>query len=143
MIKEITAVGKDILEAKENARIALGAGELDDVQFEIIDSGSKGIFGIIGVRPAKVRAFIELPDVHEKRNRADRPKKENKGGEGKKTEKKEDRKPKPNNKKTDKPEKKAEKKADESKKNAPKSEVIPEAELKMERRFVEEGEAKH
>ena len=52
MIKEVTAVGKDILEAKENARLALGAGELDDVQFEIIDSGSKGIFGIIGVRPA-------------------------------------------------------------------------------------------
>ena len=140
MIKEITAVGKDILEAKENARVALGAGELDDVQFEIIDSGSKGIFGIIGVRPAKVRAYIELPDVHEKRNRADRPKKENKGGEAKKTEKREDRKPKPNNKKPEKTEKKSEKKADEAKKSAPKSEVIPEAELKMERRFVEDGE---
>ncbi len=135
MIKEVTAVGKDILEAKENARVALGAGELDDVQFEIIDSGSRGIFGIIGVRPAKVRAFIELPDVHEKRNRSDRPKKENKGGEAKKTERKEDRKP-----KSKKPEKKAEKKAEEPKKSAPKSEVIPEAELKMERRIVEEGE---
>ena len=141
MVKEITAVGKDILEAKENARVALGAGELDDVQFEIIDSGSKGIFGIIGVRPAKVRAYIELPDVHEKRNRADRPKRDNKGGEAKKTERKEDRKPKPNNnKKPEKTEKKVEKKADEPKKSAPKSEVIPEAELKMERRFVEDGE---
>ena len=76
MIKEVTAVGKDILEAKENARVALGAGELDDVQFEIIDAGSKGIFGIIGVRSAKVRAFIELPDVHEKRQRSEKPKKE-------------------------------------------------------------------
>ena len=27
MIKEVTAVGKDILEAKENARVALGAGD--------------------------------------------------------------------------------------------------------------------
>ena len=54
MIKEVTAVGKDILEAKENARVALGAGELEDVQFEILDAGRKGIFGIIGVRPAKV-----------------------------------------------------------------------------------------
>ena len=134
MIKEITAVGKDILEAQENARVALGAGELDDVQFEIIDSGSKGIFGIIGVRPAKVRAFIEVPDVHEKRQRPERPRRENKPqGEGKKTEKpRENQKPKKEKKQ---PEKKA-----EPKKDAPKSEVIPEAELKMERRFVEEGE---
>ncbi len=130
MIKEITAVGKDILEAKENAKIALGAGELDDVKFEIIDSGSKGIFGIIGVRPAKVRAYIELPDVHEKRHRNDRPKRDKKPSDGKKTEKREDRKP---------ALKKAEKRFEE-KPSAPKSEVIPEAELKMERRTVEEGE---
>ena len=130
-IKEVTAVGKDILEAKENARIALGAGELDDVNFEIIDSGSKGIFGIIGVRPAKVRAYVELPEVHEKRQRSDRPKRDNKPSDGKKTEKREDRKPKP---------KKVEKKAEEPKTTAPKSEVIPEADLKMERRFVEDGE---
>ena len=135
MIKEVTAVGKDILEAQENARIALGAGDLADVQFEIVDAGSKGIFGIIGVRPAKVRAFVELPDTTEKRNRNDRPKRESKGGESKKTERREDRKP-----KTKKPEKKAEKKNDEPKASAPKSEVIPEAELKMERRIVSEGE---
>ncbi|MBR3876471.1 MAG: Jag N-terminal domain-containing protein [Clostridia bacterium] len=131
MIKEVTAVGKDILEAEENARVALGAGELDDVQFEIVDAGSKGIFGIIGVRPAKVRAFIELPDTHEKRRRNDRPKRENKQGEGKKTERREDRKPKA---------KKAEKKPEAPKASEPKSEVIPEAELKMERRVVGEGE---
>ena len=140
MIKEVTAVGKDILDAKENAKLALGAGELDDVQFEIIDSGSKGIFGIIGVRPAKVRAYIELPDVHEKRGRNDSQKRDR--GEGKKTERRDDKK---GGKKSDKkperkPEKKAEKKTDEPKKSAPKSEVIPEAELKMERRFVEDGE---
>ena len=137
MIKEVTAVGKDILEAKENARLALGAGELDDVQFEIIDSGSKGIFGIIGVRPAKVRAFVELPDVQEKRQRPERPKRENKpaNDQGKKTEKREDRKP-----KAKKSEKKPEKKPEEAKPSAPKGEVIPEAELKMERRTVETGE---
>ena len=134
MIKEITAVGKDILDAKENARVALGAGELDDVQFEIIDSGSKGIFGIIGVRPAKVRAFIELPDAPEKRHRPERPKRENKPqGEVKKTEKPREN-PKPKKEKKQ-PEKKAEPKTE-----APKSEVIPEAELKMERRIVTEGE---
>ena len=133
MIKEVTAVGKDILEAKENARVALAAGELDDVQFEIVDAGSKGIFGIIGVRPAKVRAFIELPDTNEKRRRNDRPKKERPAGE-KKQEKRENQ-PKPKAKKPQ--EKKAE---NHEKSSAPKSEVIPEAELKMERRFVEDGE---
>ena len=135
MIKEVTAVGKDILEAKENARVALGVGELDDVQFEIVDAGSKGIFGIIGVRPAKVRAFIELPDTHEKRRRNDKPKKEKTGGENKKAEKQENQ---PKQKKEKKPqEKKAEKQEKTSK---PKAEVIPEADLKMERRFVENGE---
>ena len=49
MIKEIIATGKDVIEAKDNARAALGAGPLDDVQFEILHAGSKGVFGIIGV----------------------------------------------------------------------------------------------
>ena len=132
MIKEITAVGKDILEAKENAKVALGAGELDDVQFEIVDSGSKGIFGIIGVRPAKVRAFIELPDTHEKRHRGERPKRD-RNNEGKKNDKRD-------NQQKPKAKKPVEKKPVEKKSEAPKSEVIPEAELKMERRFVTEGE---
>ena len=135
MIKEVTAVGKDILEAKENARVALGAGELDDVQFEIVDAGSKGIFGIIGVRPAKVRAFVELPDSHEKKPRGERPRRERPQGEKKaQPEKKpqEKREGKKNNKKND--------KKTEEKKSQPKGEVIPEAELKMERRTVSEGE---
>ena len=136
MIKEVTAVGKDILEAKENARVALGAGELDDVQFEIVDAGSKGIFGIIGVRSAKVRAFIELPDTAEKKPRHERPRREkpqqNNNNEKKPAEKRENQQKPKNNKKNS--EKKPEKKSE------PKSEVIPEAELKMERRTVSDGE---
>ena len=132
MVKEITAVGKDILEAKENARAALGVGELDDVQFEIIDGGTKGILGLFA-RPAKVRAFIELPDVQEKHKRADRLKKENKG------EKKPER-----SEKRDAPKQKKQrpeaKKPEVNNDNKPKSEIIPEAELKMERREVEAGE---
>ena len=127
MIKEITAVGKDIIEAKDNARIALGAGELDDVQFEIIDGGTKGILGLFS-RPAKVRAFIELPDQKEKRERP-RHKKEKPEGE-RAGEHKSEKKPQAEKKKQQKPEKKS----------APKSEVIPEENLKMERRFVEAGE---
>ena len=70
MIKEITASGSSILEAKENARAALGVGELDEVQFEIIDGGTKGILGLFS-RPAKVKAFIELPDPVERRQKKD------------------------------------------------------------------------
>lgn len=72
MKKEIIASGKDLNEAKENARLALGAGELDDVVFEIIDLGSKGIFGVIGVRPCKVKASMELPESEPKRERESR-----------------------------------------------------------------------
>ena len=125
MIKEITAVGKGILEAKENARELLGAGELDDVQFEVIDAGTKGFFGIMA-RPAKVRAYIELPDpapVRERRERRERPEK--------KKENRPERKQKQH---------KPEEKQKENKPSLPKSEVIPEAELKMERREVEAGE---
>ena len=129
MIKEITAVGKDILEAKENARAALGAGELDDVQFEIVDAGTKGFFGFMA-RPAKVRAFIETPDEKEKPKHSDRPARDGEaGGErhGKKRHRKSDK-------------KKTERRENENKSSAPKSEVIPEEELKMERREVMDGE---
>jgi hypothetical protein len=72
MLKETIAIGKDVVEAKENARLALGCSELDDVQFEILHMGSKGILGIIGVKPAKVKAFIEIPDAQPKRQRHER-----------------------------------------------------------------------
>ncbi len=74
MIKEIIASGKDLNEAKENARLALGAGELDDVTYTIIELGSKGLFGIIGVKPAKVKASMEVADSEPRREvrRSDR-----------------------------------------------------------------------
>ena len=130
MIKEIIATGKDITEAKENARAALGVGPLDDVNFEIIHIGSRGIFGIIGVKPAQVRAYIEIPDTEERhKKRHDRPKKE--------------RRPEDRQKKQQKPEgkrpaeeKKAEAKSEESAKPA----AIPEVELKLTLREVAEGE---
>ena len=43
MIKEIIAQGKDVAEAKENARAALGVSEIDDVKFEVLHMGSRGI----------------------------------------------------------------------------------------------------
>ena len=135
MVKEITASGKDILEAKENARVALAVDELADVQFEIIDAGTKGFFGFMS-RPAKVRAFIELPDAEEKRHRPER-KKENRENRENRGEKKAEggRRHRPERKNTERREN-----PQPAKTSAPKSEVIPEAELKMERRTVERGE---
>lgn len=69
MLKEVTASGKDILEAKENARLALGADEMADVNYEILHAGSKGIFGLIGVKPAMVKATMEIPDPAPRRER--------------------------------------------------------------------------
>ncbi len=127
MIKEIKATGKDILEAKENARAALGAGELEDVQFEILDGGTKGILGLFS-RPAMVRAYIELPDAPERRQKKER--------------RTDDRKNNNNNnqgKRKNRPERTHSEPA-QQKSSAPRSEVIPEVELKMERREVNDGE---
>ena len=133
MIKEIIATGKDIIEAKENARAALGVGPLDDVNFEIIHAGSRGIFGIIGVKPAQVKAFIELPDVEEKRQKHHKQKKNDAKASGEEknahTQPRKQGKPKHNSEKNEAP--KAEK---------PKSVVIPETELKLEPKVVSEGE---
>ncbi|MBQ9070052.1 MAG: Jag N-terminal domain-containing protein [Clostridia bacterium] len=139
MLKEIIATGKDINIAKENARAALGAGPLDDVNFEIIDLGSRGFLGFMA-KPAKVKATIEIPDAHEPRQRKERPRREKENAENgaNSSEVKENRKPsnhkKNNHKKND------NKKAKEAKNDAPKSVVVPEESLKMERREVGDGE---
>ena len=140
MLKEIIASGKDVAEAKENARALLGAGELDDVQFEIIHAGSKGIFGIIGVKPAQVRAFIEMPEKADKKPRPERNRDRDRGpkNNGPKAEKPAQQKPE-KKEKAPAPAKQnpAPKKEKESK---PRSVVIPEAELKLTPRSVEAGE---
>ncbi len=131
MIKEIVATGKNVDEAKENARAALGAGPLDDVNFEIIHLGSKGIFGIIGVKPAQVRAYIELPDQAEpRRKRFEKPKKPQQERERRE------------NKPKRSPEAEKPRRREEEKPAAPveRERVIPEAELKLERRDVKRGE---
>jgi spoIIIJ-associated protein len=147
MIKEIIAAGKDVLEAKENARVALGAGPLDDVNFEIVHAGSRGIFGIIGVKPAQVKAWIELPDVQEKKHRAPRNERNDKNEtkpEGEKTsenvnnngQQKPEQKKNKKKKKANKPQqKKAEAKASE-----PKEVAIPEEDLVMTPREAQPGE---
>ncbi|MBR5139456.1 MAG: Jag N-terminal domain-containing protein [Clostridia bacterium] len=134
MIKEIIASGKDIIEAKENARAALGAGPLDDVNFEVIHAGSRGIFGIIGVKPAQVRAFIEIPDPVERRSRHDRPKK-NKADRPHEEKKN-------NNNSNNQPKHHSNKPKEEKKPEAEKvkTQAIPEAELNLTLKEVNEGE---
>ena len=128
MIKEIIASGKDIIEAKENARAALGAGPLDDVNFEVIHAGSKGIFGIIGVKPAQVKAFIEIPDPVERKNRHEKRKK------NKSDRPAEERK---NNAPAQKNNKQREEKKQDDK---PKTQAVPETELNLTLKEVKEGE---
>ena len=69
MRKEIIASGKDIQAAIANAKEALGVSPIDDIEYEVIDLGSKGIFGIIGAKPTKVKAFIEIPDANPEKAR--------------------------------------------------------------------------
>ena len=130
MIKEIIATGKDVIEAKENARAALGAGPLDDVNFEILHAGSRGIFGIIGVKAAQVKAWMEIPDTAEKHQKRTEKHHRDAKPEGERREGK--KKSKNNNN--------APKKKEETKKEKPISEVIPETELKLEPKIVGEGE---
>ena len=148
MIKEIIAMGKDVVEAKENAKIALGAGPLDDVQFEILHAGSKGIFGIIGVKKAQVKAWIELPDTQERKPKAPRKEAKPEAEASAKTEEnvnnnsQERPERKKNHKKKKKPQQKPQqpKKPAEKAPKAPKAQAIPEEELKMELRVVEDGD---
>lgn len=131
MLKEITAFGNDVAEAKENARAALSAGPLDDVTFEVLHAGSRGIFGIIGVKKAQVKASMNVPDRqepkrHEKKDRPERTERPRRT-EGEKNPRKE----------------RAERTrpADTAPKaEKPKSAVIPETELKLERMEVADGE---
>ena len=125
MIREITASGRTVEEALEIGKKSLGVGPLDEnVQFEILHTGSRGIFGIIGVKPAKVRVFIETPDEkNERRPRHEKPKRDKKNNQ---------------NKNKPKPERKPEAKKPEESPEKPVA--IPEVELKLERRDVKDGE---
>ena len=146
MLKEVTATGKTVEEAKENARAALGAGPLDDVNFEIEYLGTKGIFGI-GAKPARVKATMEVADPHERKR--ERPKKERKpespkreaaaetaeGGESAPAPTHNKPKHKKHNNK-----KNGERREAKQNDNQKKPQAIPEVELKMERREVADGE---
>ena len=131
IIKEITAAGKDVQEALANGKAALGIGELDDVKFEIIDGGTKGILGLFA-RPAKVRVYIEGEEAPEKKPRHERPARNRRPERAEKAEgKNQQRKPRSEEQK---------KKSSSPKTEKPKQKVIPEIELNLERKEVAPGE---
>ena len=150
MIKEIIATGKDVAEAQATARQLLGASELDDVKFEIIYLGRKGFMGF-GSKPAQVKAYIEIPEKEEKRRRPERQKREKSERPAPEkaqaaeiateTAEADAEAPKANPNKKKKNKKKPQHEGNrESSESKPKSQVIPECELKFERREVAEGE---
>ena len=148
MLKEVIATGKTVDEAKENARAALGAGPLDDVNFEIEYLGTKGIFGI-GAKPAKVKATMEVADPHERKRerpkrerRPEAPKHEDKPVAENANEAKETSNAPSNNKPKHKKQNNHKKNGErrDTKQNENKPQAIPECELKMERREVADGE---
>ena len=152
MIKEIIATGKTVQEAYATARQLLGVGEHDDIEikYEVLYYGKKGFMGF-GAKDAQVKASIELPEKEEKRRRnerkKDRPERRTETTETAEVKEKAEstestetaEAPKPKKKKNNNKKKPqgAHKEAGEEK---PEAQVIPESDLKLERREVSEGE---
>lgn len=66
MIKEAVAQGATVEIAFANACQELGV-DTTDAEIEILEEPTKKTFGLFGGRPAKVRAYIELPDPVEEK----------------------------------------------------------------------------
>ena len=67
MIKEFIGIGESLEEATQNAIEGLAAKADEDVQIEVLSEYKKKVLGVFGGTPAKVRAFVELPDPKPKK----------------------------------------------------------------------------
>ena len=82
-MKSYEATGKTYEEALENGLAALGA-TISDVDIEVLEEGSKGLFGLFGSRPYKVRLTVKaveddpLADLFKKEEPKKAPKPEKK-----------------------------------------------------------------
>ncbi len=108
IIREAIGVAETIDAAKEKALEELNARIEDDVQIEVLEMPKRKVLGLFGGSLAKVRVYIEGPDLPKKKNKKAEPKKNEKKAEPKKNEKNEKKAPKPNDKKEEKVEAKAE-----------------------------------
>ena len=92
-MKNYEATGKTYEEALENGLAALGA-TISDVDITVLEEGSKGLFGLFGSRPYKVRLTLKtieddpLADLFKKEEPKKAPKAEKKPMEKKPVEKK-------------------------------------------------------
>ena len=69
-MKEVVASGRTVEDAKQEAMKELGANSLKEVEVEVIDEGSKGVFGW-GTKYARVRVrLLEEPKTNGKNPRA-------------------------------------------------------------------------
>lgn len=66
-MKSIEVEGKTVEEALNKALIELGATE-SMVNVEVLDHGSKGLFNVIGVKPARIRVSNKYNYIEEARN---------------------------------------------------------------------------
>lgn len=57
-LQSVETVGRTVEEAKEKALQMLQANE-EQVEWEILEEGSRGIFGVLGSMPARVRATLK------------------------------------------------------------------------------------
>ena len=62
MIKEYIGLGESLEEATQNAIEGLAAKADEEVQIEVLSEYKKKVLGVFGGSPAKVRAYVELPD---------------------------------------------------------------------------------
>jgi spoIIIJ-associated protein len=63
-LRTIEFTGKTVDDAKKNALIELKLTE-DKVQVQVLEEGSKGLFKIIGVKPAKIKITIKRDYIYE------------------------------------------------------------------------------
>ena len=143
-MKNYEATGKTYEEALENGLAALGA-TISDVDITLLEEGSKGLFGLFGSRPYKVRLTLKtveddpLADLFRKEEPKKAPKQEKKADP--KPAKKPEA-PKAEEKKEDKAERPApvQRKAKPAKVEAPAEEVVEAAEEAAEETEATEGE---
>ncbi len=149
MRQELIVTGKDIPEAVANAQTLLLKDNPDaELHYEILETGSKGIFGIIGVKPAKIKAYIADGEEEQeaasaqKSERAPRQKNRQPRNEEEKGGRSGDRRGRNrrgNNRAGDRAPADFTPAKNTAKAAAPKKPVIPEAELKMEKVEVQPG----
>ena len=59
-MRTVESTGKSVEEAKKKAARELGVSE-QDIEFEVLEVGAKGLFGLLGGAPARVRATYYEP----------------------------------------------------------------------------------